>query len=188
MGVLDIFKKKKRHQTEIGKDGENYAENRLSWSHGKVERDPVGSDYRTTDVDPLTGKRKYQRYEVKVNNSRLSEKQKQTKGLRVIRLRETPLGYQETLENRRGDRLEYDYLRGRYRAVPKHRESQLDFLGTGGSSARKRKSSSWDPFGSGSSSRSRRNDDLLGGFNSNSMFGGGSSASKRRRKNDLWGF
>jgi hypothetical protein len=175
LGLFDAFKKKKRHQTEIGKAGENYARERLAWSHGKVERDPVGSDFKTTDPDLMTGKRKVQRYEVKVNNSRLSERQKQTKGLKVIRLRETPFGYEESLENKRGERLEHNYLTGRDERVPKARKN--------------------DPFGINSMlgmdtprpRRSKRNDDP---FSTAGMLGLGSSRGSkrsRRRSDDPFG-
>jgi hypothetical protein len=171
LGLFDLFKKK--HQTEIGKDGENYARNRLAMNHDKVERDPVGSDFKTTDHNPITGKRRVERYEVKVNNSRLSEKQKQTKGLKVMRLKETPFGYEERIENRNGDKLEYDYFRGRY---VRSKKQESDLFGFGSSEpirrSRKRNDDQFDIFGSSNSS-------------SSDFFNLGGGSSKRKKKDDF---
>jgi len=188
LGLFDsIFGKK--HNVERGKEVEQDFKAQREIMGEKVERTGIGSDYKITHpANPILGRRKRSEYwDTKRNDSPVSERQKQTRGLKIYRhydpSPERPLG-ETRIENTNGDKLEYDYLKGNY---VKAKKQNNDFFSYGSSTPRKRKSNSWDPFGSGSSSR-RRNDDLLGGFSADNMFGGGSSGRRRKRKNDLWGF
>ena len=193
MGLFGgLFRKK--HQTEIGKEGEDYAKADLAMNHHEVKRAPVGSDFETRDRDLLTGKEKRQKWEVKVNNSPLSERQKQTKGLKVIRLRETQFGYEKTIENRRGEKLEYNYMTGRHARVPKARKEDPLGVNMFSDKPQRRAKTNDDLFGFGSMSgggststrKSRKNEDVFG---MGDMFGNGSSSDrKRKRKDDFWGF
>jgi len=180
LGLFDsIFGK--RHPVERGKECEDQFRTENEMFGDKIKRTGVGSDFEREKLsDPLTGKTRKEKWEIKRNNSPLSKRQKQTRGLKVARYRDNGFGgFEVSVENRKGEKLEKNLFTGKYEKVPKRQRG---------------------PFGlnnstlcgeSASSSRSKRhksNDDLFG-FNSN-MFGNSSGKRKRKKQSDSfgWGF
>lgn len=160
MGFFDIFKK---HNVERGKEAEDHFRNSEEMWGAEIRRKPVGSDFEKIERDPLTGKiTRRERWEVKRNNSPLSERQKKTKGLKVARYKDGIFGPEKTVEDRRGNKLDYDPFTGRYE---RQKKSEHNMFGESSSSS-KRKSSSADPFG---------------------MFGGSNTSKKKRKKSDPYG-
>lgn len=99
--MLDIFRKPTN--VDRGNEAQDVAKSYLSWRHQKVRRTGIGSDYEGVDVDPFTGKEKKTPYEVKRNDSRLSDKQRRTRNLRVIRVRDDFLGNPTNISEERKD-------------------------------------------------------------------------------------
>jgi hypothetical protein len=188
LGIFDIFK---RSNTERGKEVEDEWRVNQEIQGNNYRRRAIGSDYERTIVDPYTGRRRTERWEMKRNDSPLSETQKKTRGLKVYRSYdpspEHPFGGTR-IENSRGEELERNIFTGKYRKVLKKEKDPIGLNTLGKSSSSKSRKSKKDDdifgvgsmFGSSSSqSTSRRNDDPFG---VDKMFGGSSSSKKRRRK------
>jgi len=198
MGFTDFFRKKTN--VDRGKEIEKQFEAEQAWSGKKLKRTGRGSDYKTINRDIFTGKKNIEYWEVKRNNSRLSKLQKKTKNLKVYRARDTPLGNEVTVEDKRGNRLVKDWS-GKWQKEKKNNENswfgsnnstkkkktkQNDSLskmfGSSSSGGRKKSSDSFGSmFGSSSSGGRKKSSDSFG-----SMFG--SSSSKRSRKSNSFGF
>ncbi|MDE1845158.1 MAG: hypothetical protein KGI10_07515 [Thaumarchaeota archaeon] len=99
--MFDVFKKPTN--VDRGNEAEDAAKSYLSWRHQKIRRTGRGSDYEGIDVDPFTGKVTKTPYEVKRNDSRLSKKQRRTRGLKVIRVRDDFLGNPTNISEERKD-------------------------------------------------------------------------------------
>jgi hypothetical protein len=167
MGLFDnLFGK--RHNVERGKDVQDEWRMNQDIQGNSYKRRAVGSDYERTVTDPYTGKKHTERWEMKRNNSPLSKRQKQTRGLKVYRSIDTPLGSKVRIENKNGEELERNLFTGKYNKVPKRDSDPFGLNALGGSSSSKPR-------------RSKANDDPFG---VGSMLGSGSGSSKRKRKND----
>lgn len=131
--MFDIFKK--RTNVDRGNEAEDVAKSYLSWRHREVRRTGKGSDYEGVDVDPFTGKERKTPYEVKRNDSRLSNKQRRTRNLKVIRVRDDFLGNPTNISEERkdGSRIgnQYDNILGLghgKKSSRKKTRNKLDFF------------------------------------------------------------
>jgi hypothetical protein len=188
LGIFDIFRKK-QNNVERGREIEDQFENENSILGGGVKRTGIGSDFEKLKRDPLTGRViGKEKWEIKRNNSPLSERQKQTHGLKVYRAIDTPLGQKVRIEDKQGTELVKDWD-GRWRRVT---ERDRDPFGinnlVGSSNSNKGRRNDSDPFGLGSvfgSSEPRKRKtpdyDSLLGFD---IFGNDNRSRRRRRSDD----
>ena len=111
MGIIDFLRAKQQTQVERGQEVEREFKTNKEITGARVKRTGIGSDHKVTYTDAMTGKKRSELWEEKRNNSPLSKRQKQTPGLKVYRRYdpspERPFG-ETRVENRRGDKLEYN--------------------------------------------------------------------------------
>jgi len=190
LGIFDIFRKKKENNVDRGKEVEDQFRNENTIMGEEVKRTGTGSDFEKLKREPLTGRvTGKEKWEIKRNNSPLSELQKKTHGLKVYRSIDTPLGQKVRIEDKQGNQLVKGWD-GRWRKVTERDRDPfgIDSL-VGSSNSSKRSRNDSDPFGLGSvfgSSEPRRKRapsdyDSLMGFD---MFGTDNRPRRRRRSDD----
>ena len=154
MGIFDAFKKKSKEEKEkermekIRESGK-FGEKQFEYDNAlfELKRTPYGKDYEKPVTD-RNGRRRTESWEVKMNNSPLSKKQKKTKGLWVRRYVMTPHGYERSTEDRSGNLYEpVTFTKNRITKYKKVKKSKghviLDsLLGSGSSRSRKKSGSS----------------------------------------------
>jgi hypothetical protein len=173
MGFFDCLKgnsdnDRMRKIRESGRFGEDQFRNENAFSD--IKRRHHGRDF-DKPVRDSRGRTRIEKWEVKRNNSPLSEKQKKTRGLKVRRYVDTKYGFVEgRTEDKNGNRLEQDVFTGKWKKAKK----QDNFSNMFGSSSSEPRRSRNNNFGFGS------------GSGLNDMFGTGSS--RKRRSSSGWGF
>src|SRR4029077_13670449 len=114
---------------ESGKFGEEQFRNENAFSD--IKKRHHGRDFDKTMTD-YRGRKRTERWEVKRNNSPLSEKQKKTWGLKIRRYVDTEYGFVESrTEDRNGNRLEQDAFTGKWKKAKKHQDNLGNMFGTG---------------------------------------------------------
>lgn len=159
----------RQNNVERGQEVEHSFKSQAEISGDKVERTGIGSDFKRTRVDPLTGRKTTEYWETKRNNSPVSKRQMKTRGLKVYREIDGPLGPQSRIEDKRGNELQRNMFTGKLERV---RKADSDPFGI----------NSMLGGGSTSSRRSRKSDDPFG------LFGGGSAPKRRRKSKDPFDF
>lgn len=196
MGFLDFLRGNGKHDRmrkirESGRLGEDQFRNENAFS--EIRRRHHGRDFDKPVRDSM-GRTRNEPWEVKRNNSPLSEKQKKTRGLKVRRYVDTEYGFVEArTEDKNGNRLEQDMFTGKWKKAKK-RDSFGTMFGVSSSESKRRRNSDYkfgsgidNMFGKRSSSRKKSNEY---GFGSglNNMFGTCRSGRRKRNSSDSWGF
>lgn len=169
MGLFDnLFGR--RHNVERGQDVEHNFKAQAEMTGDKVERTGIGSDYKRTRIDPLTGRKTTEYWETKRNKSPISKRQMQTRGLKVYRETDGLLGPESRAEDKHGNELQRNIFNGRMERV---RKKDKDPFGMN------------SMFGSTSNNKTRRtkSDDPLG---FGSMFGGSNTGKRRKKSESDW--